>query len=90
MDSPRRSHYFSGDKRQIDVARALGCLQTRVSKYELGTRRLDLLELQDVCKVLEVALLEFVRAFDKAVNSLEGNIPNRKRTEAPVFKEPKA
>jgi len=57
--------------RQIDVAKALGCPQTRVSKYELGTRRLDLLELRDVCEVLGVPLVEFVKAFDKAVGVLD-------------------
>jgi len=37
----------------------LDCPQTRVSKYELGTRRLDLLELRDVCNVLGVTLVVF-------------------------------
>jgi len=57
--------------RQIDVAARLNCPQTRVSKYELGTRRLDLLELRDVCKVLGVSLVDFVRTFDNAVETLE-------------------
>jgi transcriptional regulator with XRE-family HTH domain len=50
--------------RQIDVAEKLDCPQTLASKYELGTRRLDLLELRDVCKVLGVPLSDFVRTFD--------------------------
>ena len=57
--------------RQIDVAVKLDCPQTRVSKYELGTRRLDLLELRDVCKVLGVSLVDFVRTFDTTVEALE-------------------
>jgi transcriptional regulator with XRE-family HTH domain len=57
--------------RQIDVAARLGCPQTRVSKYELGTRRLDLLELRDVCKALGVSLVEFVRRFDSAIETIE-------------------
>jgi transcriptional regulator with XRE-family HTH domain len=57
--------------RQIDVAEKLDCPETRVSKYELGTRRLDLLELRDVCKVLGVSLVDFVRTFDTAVGALE-------------------
>jgi transcriptional regulator with XRE-family HTH domain len=60
--------------RQVDVAAALGCPQTRVSKYELGTRRLDLLELRDVCKVLGIPLIDFVRAFDDTVAVLEGEV----------------
>ena len=57
--------------RQADVAAALKCPQTRVSKYELGTRRLDLLELRDVCKVLGVSLVDFVRTFDASVSAME-------------------
>jgi hypothetical protein len=38
----------------------------------LGTRRLDLLELRDVCNVLGVSLVDFVRTFDTAVEALEG------------------
>src|SRR5579872_4231009 len=57
--------------RQADVAAALHCPQTRVSKYELGTRRLDLLELRDVCKVLGVSLVDFVRTFDASVSAIE-------------------
>jgi transcriptional regulator with XRE-family HTH domain len=76
--------------RQIDVARALGCPQTRVSKYELGTRRLDLLELREVCEVLRVSVVEFVRAFDDAVASLEHPNPNRKRPRLAVAKEPRS
>jgi len=42
-----------------------------VSKYELGTRRLDLLELRDVCKELGVSLVDFVRTFDANVGAIE-------------------
>lgn len=59
--------------RQVDVAAALHCPQTRVSKYELGTRRLDLLELRDVCQVLGVNLVDFVRAFDDKVRVVDRN-----------------
>lgn len=51
--------------RQVDVARALGKPQAFVSYYESGARRLDLLELHQICKILGVPLLEFVRKFEK-------------------------
>jgi transcriptional regulator with XRE-family HTH domain len=63
---------------QSDVAKALKAPQTRVSKWELGTRRLDLLELRDVCKVLGMPLVDFVRTFDRAVESLEAGSRQRK------------
>ena len=52
--------------RQADVAQRLGKPQSFVSNYESGERRLDLLELEMVCKALDVELLEFVRRFSRA------------------------
>ncbi len=51
--------------RQVDMARALGKPQAFVSYYESGTRRLDLLELRQICKILRIPLLEFVRRFEQ-------------------------
>jgi transcriptional regulator with XRE-family HTH domain len=53
--------------RQVDMARALGKPQAFVSYYESGARRLDLLELRQVCKVLGIPFLDFVRKFEKLV-----------------------
>jgi transcriptional regulator with XRE-family HTH domain len=51
--------------RQVDVARALGKPQAFVSYYESGARRLDLLELRQVCRIFSISLVNFVRRFDK-------------------------
>jgi transcriptional regulator with XRE-family HTH domain len=51
--------------RQIDIARALGKPQAFVSYYESGARRLDLLELRQVCKLLGISLPDFVKRFEK-------------------------
>jgi transcriptional regulator with XRE-family HTH domain len=51
--------------RQVDVARALGKPQAFVSYYESGARRLDLLELRQVCRIFGISLVNFVRRFDK-------------------------
>lgn len=51
--------------RQTDVAERLDTPQSFVSKYEIGERRLDLIELRQICAVLGVPLVEFVRAFDE-------------------------
>lgn len=51
---------------QGELASALGVNQTFVSKYERGERRLDLLELREVCRSLGVTLVEFVEEFDGA------------------------
>lgn len=53
--------------RQTDVADALGCPQSVVSKYEAGERRLDLIELHDLCAVLGIPLREFVTRFEHSL-----------------------
>lgn len=52
------------DLRQADIARTLGVSQGFVSKYELGERRLDFLDLARVCDVLGISLSEFVKRFE--------------------------
>jgi transcriptional regulator with XRE-family HTH domain len=54
--------------RQVDMARALGKPQAFVSYYESGARRLDLLELRQICKILGVSLSEFVGKFEKLLH----------------------
>ncbi len=46
--------------RQADLADVLGKPQSFVSKYEAGERRLDLLELRQVCNALGLPLAELV------------------------------
>jgi transcriptional regulator with XRE-family HTH domain len=46
--------------RQADLAEVLAMPQSFVSKYESGERRLDVLELRQVCRALGVPLAEFV------------------------------
>ncbi|HCO27019.1 MAG TPA: transcriptional regulator [Gimesia maris] len=58
--------------RQDDVAERLGRPQSFVSKYESGERRLDILELYDVCGALGVTLNNFV---EKLQANLKDNKP---------------
>jgi transcriptional regulator with XRE-family HTH domain len=50
--------------KQADLAKKLHQPQSFVSKYESGERRLDLLELQQLCSALHLSLTEFVRRFE--------------------------
>lgn len=50
--------------RQIDLAEKLQVPQSMISKYEVGERRLDLLELQEICAALGVSLAEFVEQLE--------------------------
>ncbi len=54
--------------RQSDVAERLGRPQSFVSKYESGERRLDLIELRQVCIALDTSLEEFVRRFEQLLS----------------------
>jgi transcriptional regulator with XRE-family HTH domain len=53
--------------RQEDLARRLRGPQSLVSKYEIGQRRLDPVELREICRALDLPLVEFVKRFEKAV-----------------------
>ena len=64
-----RSYREQAGLRQVQVAEALDVPQSFVSKYESGERRLDLIELRQVCTVLGVSLGEFVEAFDVLIGS---------------------
>ena len=50
---------------QSELASRLARDQTFVSKYESGERRLDILELRQVCQAVDTDFLTFVRQLDK-------------------------
>lgn len=50
--------------RQADLARKLGEPQSFVSRYESGDRRLDVLELRQICGVLGVSLADFIKRLE--------------------------
>lgn len=50
--------------RQVDLAEKLGQPQSFVSKYEVGERRLDIVELEQVCAACGISLMDFVSRFD--------------------------
>ena len=54
--------------RQVDLADRLGNQQSFVSKYEVGERRLDILELRTVCRALGIGLNEFVTRLEDRLN----------------------
>jgi transcriptional regulator with XRE-family HTH domain len=49
---------------QAELASRLHRDQTFVSKYETGERRLDILELRDVCRAIGIDFKQFIRALD--------------------------
>ncbi|MBE3559546.1 MAG: helix-turn-helix transcriptional regulator [Ktedonobacteraceae bacterium] len=53
---------------QVELAQLLGLTQPFVSKYEQGERRLDLLELRQICRAVGISLEDFVRKFEKSLH----------------------
>ena len=53
--------------RQQDLADLLGKPQPFVSKYERGDRRLDLVELRQICVAVGISLTEFVTRFEESL-----------------------
>ena len=49
---------------QAELASRLHRDQTFVSKYETGERRLDILELREVCRAIGIDFKQFIRALD--------------------------
>lgn len=52
---------------QTDLAKCLKRPQSFVSKYESGERTLDVLELKQICKVLDISLASFVKQLEKEI-----------------------
>lgn len=51
---------------QADLARRLGKPQSYVSKYESGERRLDIIELQEVCTAAGFSLSRFINDLEQS------------------------
>lgn len=49
---------------QSELATRIGADQSFVSRYERGERRLDLIELEAICKACGVRLSDFVMKFE--------------------------
>ena len=49
---------------QADLAVRLGQPQSFVSKFESGERRIDVLELRQICVAMGIGLVDFVRLFE--------------------------
>jgi transcriptional regulator with XRE-family HTH domain len=50
--------------RQQDLAERIGEPQSFISKYESGERRLDIVELRQICSAIGISLTTFVRRFE--------------------------
>lgn len=54
---------------QVELAEKLKRPQSFVSKYESGERRLDIVELREICQVLKIPLPVFAKRFEKSLKA---------------------
>jgi transcriptional regulator with XRE-family HTH domain len=59
---------------QTELALRLSRPQSFVSKYETGERRLDVLELREVCGALGVSFVSFARLLEKRLENLPRSV----------------
>lgn len=59
---------INANLKQSELAEILNQSQSFVSKYESGERRIDLLELWQICQALNITLSEFVAEFEQQLN----------------------
>ena len=50
---------------QVELSQALGRPQSYISKYETGERKLDYVEIKDICKALGISMQKFNSLFEK-------------------------
>lgn len=60
-----RSIRHEAGLRQSALAQRLGRPQSYVSKYESGERRLDLIDILEICQAIGISLSDFARRFEK-------------------------
>lgn len=63
-----RQMRIDANLRQADLAKRIGQPQSFVSKYEAGERRLDLVQLHQLCEALGVPLQELTRRFEEIIS----------------------
>lgn len=52
---------------QTDLAKKLNVHQSFISKIETGQRRVDIVELKEICKQLNIKLSDFCKSFEKKI-----------------------
>ena len=64
---------------QARLSTALEMAQSFVSKYEMGERRLDFIEVDHICRELGIGLAAFAKSYAKALAPSEGGKRSKKK-----------
>jgi len=62
---------LKGNFSQLALAKKMGVSQSFISKYESGERRLDIVEVMQICKVLNISFTQFVKTLESEINRKE-------------------
>lgn len=62
-----KKHRKAAGLTQVQCSKALERPQSFMSDVESGTRRLDIVQLRDLCKVLGVGLQDLIAEFEKSL-----------------------
>lgn len=65
-----RKHRKAAGLTQVDCSKALSRPQSFISDVENGTRRLDIVQLRDLCKVLGISLDKLVQELEEGISEL--------------------
>lgn len=65
---------------QVDLSDAVGKSQTFVSDVERGVRRLDVVELWEVCQAMGLDLTAFIAEFQAAIESSRSSKPRKAKS----------
>lgn len=55
---------------QVELAERLGEHQSYVSKYEVGASRLEFVQVEAICRALEITLSELETQLDEHINEI--------------------
>jgi transcriptional regulator with XRE-family HTH domain len=64
-----KKHRKAAGLTQVECSKALGRPQSFMSDVENGTRRLDIVQLRDLCKVLRVSLPKLIEELENAITT---------------------
>ncbi|EKT4479194.1 helix-turn-helix transcriptional regulator [Pseudomonas putida] len=64
-----RKHRIAAGLTQVQCSKALNHPQSFMSDVESGTRRLDIVQLRDLCSVLGTSLTELVEELEGAIRA---------------------
>ena len=64
-----KKHRKAAGLTQVQCSKALERPQSFMSDVESGTRRLDIVQLRDLCKVLGIGLTDLIVEFEKSLSA---------------------